>query len=162
MIVKLPTADPGGRAVGQMMGLYERESRFYAELADTIGIRVPHCYVNVGDPADEGWALVLEDLAPLEAGDQVAGADVARARIVVERLARLHARFYGGTEVHDLTLDPIARRADDRCDRADVRGLLDGVRRPLRSHGAGAGYGLDRALRPSGPGLHRAATSTCP
>ena len=36
VVVKLPTADPGGRAVGQMMGLYERESRFYAELADTV------------------------------------------------------------------------------------------------------------------------------
>ena len=27
-----------------------------------IGIRVPRCFVNVGDPVTEGWALVLEDL----------------------------------------------------------------------------------------------------
>lgn len=106
VIVKLPTADPGGRAVGQMMGLYERESRFYDELADTIGIRVPHCHVNIADPATDTWALVLEDLAPMVPGDQVAGADPARARIVVERLAHLHARFYGGSEVRDLTWIP--------------------------------------------------------
>lgn len=106
VIVKLPTADPGGRAVGQMMGMYERESRFYAELAGSIGIQVPQCYVNVAEPETDTWALVLEDLAPLVAGDQVAGADIARARIVVERLARLHARFYGGTEVHELTWIP--------------------------------------------------------
>jgi Ecdysteroid kinase-like family len=106
VVVKLPTADPGGRAVGQMMGLYERESRFYNELAHTVPVRVPHCYVNVADPATDTWALVLEDLAPLEPGDQVAGADIARARVVVERLARLHARFYASPELEQLTWMP--------------------------------------------------------
>jgi aminoglycoside phosphotransferase (APT) family kinase protein len=106
VVVKLPTADPGGRAVGQMMRLYERESRFYAELADTVPVRVPRCYANVAVPATDTWALVLEDLAPLVSGDQVAGADVARARVVVERLARLHARFYGRPELDELDWIP--------------------------------------------------------
>lgn len=106
VVVKLPTADPGGRAVGQMMGLYERESRFYAELADTVPIRVPRCFANVAEPATDTWALVLEDLAPLVAGDQVAGADVVRARLVVKRLARLHARFYGRPELDELSWIP--------------------------------------------------------
>jgi hypothetical protein len=106
VIVKLPTADPGGRAVGQMMGLYERESRFYAELAGEVPVRVPRCYANVADPATDVWALVLEDLAPLAAGDQVRGADAARARLVVERLARLHARFYASPELDELDWIP--------------------------------------------------------
>jgi aminoglycoside phosphotransferase (APT) family kinase protein len=95
VVVKLPTDDPGGRAVGQMMGMYERESRFYRELADTVPVRVPRCYANVADPATDTWALVLEDLAPLACGDQVAGADAERAGVVVEHLARFHATFYG-------------------------------------------------------------------
>ncbi len=106
VIVKLPTADPGGRAVGQMMGMYERESRFYAELANTVNVRVPQCLVNIGDVATDTWALVLEDLAPMVPGDQVTGADLTRARTVVERLARLHAQFYGSPEVDELTWIP--------------------------------------------------------
>ena len=106
VVVKLPTDDPGGRAVGQMMGLYERESRFYAELADTVPVRVPRCYVNVADPQVDAWALVLEDLAPLVPGDQVAGADFDRAQLVVERLAQLHARFYGKPELDELDWIP--------------------------------------------------------
>lgn len=106
VVVKLPTDDPGGRAVGQMMGLYERESRFYAELAHTVPVRVPRCYVNAADPQTDTWALVLEDLAPLVPGDQVAGADLERAELVVDRLARFHARFYGKPELDDLDWIP--------------------------------------------------------
>ena len=106
VIVKLPTADAGGRMVGQMMGLYERESRFYRELAHEVPVRVPACYANIAEPETDSWALVLEDLAPLVPGDQVAGTDVARARVVVERLAHLHARFYDSPELDELTWIP--------------------------------------------------------
>ncbi len=41
VIVKLPTADPGGQVIGQMMRVWEREHHFYRELAPQIGIRVP-------------------------------------------------------------------------------------------------------------------------
>jgi hypothetical protein len=106
VVVKLPTSNPGGRAVGQMMGLYARESRFYSDLAATAAVRVPHCYVNIADPATDTWALVLEDLAPLVPGDQVAGADLERARIVVQRLAHLHAQFYGHPDLGQLDWIP--------------------------------------------------------
>lgn len=106
VVVKLPTTDPGGRMVGQMMGLYERESRFYRELAHAVPVRVPACYANVAEPETDSWALVLEDLAPLHPGDQVAGADLAQAQLVVERLARLHARFYASPELDELSWMP--------------------------------------------------------
>jgi len=102
VIVKLPTRDPGGLMMGQMMGLYDRESRFYAELAGEVPVRVPACYVNIARPDQGAWALVLEDLAPLRPGDQVAGATPAQAHLAVEQLARLHARFYGSPELDAL------------------------------------------------------------
>lgn len=106
VIVKLPSADVGGRTIGRMMGLYERESRFYAELASRVPVRVPNCFVNVAEPETDSWALVLEDLAPLVPGDQVAGADPERARLVVERLARFHARFAASPELDELPWMP--------------------------------------------------------
>ncbi|MFM7537504.1 MAG: phosphotransferase [Acidimicrobiales bacterium] len=94
VIVKLPTADPTGRTMGQLMGLYDREHRFYAELAAEVPVRVPRAYANLADPAAGWWALVLEDLAPMRPGDQVLGADAATARVAVEQIARFHAHFY--------------------------------------------------------------------
>src|SRR5262245_39657370 len=48
-IVKLPSADPGSRQVGQLYGLYEREVRFYADLAADVGIDAPRCYLSAYD-----------------------------------------------------------------------------------------------------------------
>ena len=59
LILKLPTADPGGRAIGEMMRVWEREHRFYSEVAPSISVRVPRAYVNEADPP----CLILEDLA---------------------------------------------------------------------------------------------------
>jgi hypothetical protein len=59
VIVKLPTADPGGRAIGEMMRVWEREHCFYRDVAGQLNIRVPKAYVNTIDPP----CLVLEDLA---------------------------------------------------------------------------------------------------
>lgn len=40
VIVKLPTADPGGQMIGQMMRVWEREHRFYTEVAHRVtGVR---------------------------------------------------------------------------------------------------------------------------
>jgi hypothetical protein len=73
VIVKLPTTDPGGRMIGEMMRVWEREHRFYADVAPQLTIRVPHVYANVADPP----CLVLEDLAPAVPGDHVRGATSA-------------------------------------------------------------------------------------
>ncbi|NBR68486.1 MAG: hypothetical protein EBT79_14665, partial [Actinobacteria bacterium] len=55
VIVKMPTADPGGLMIGQMMRVWEREHRFYTEIAPRLeGIRVPRCLHSQAEP----WILV--------------------------------------------------------------------------------------------------------
>lgn len=78
LVAKLPTADPGGQAMGNMMGLWERESRFYADVAEQVTVRVPRCYYNAARPEDTAYVLLLEDLAPLRAADQLDGASRCR------------------------------------------------------------------------------------
>ncbi len=90
VIVKLPTEDPGGRFIGEMLRVWEREHRFYAELAPSMGVRVPQAFVNIGDPP----CLVLEDLAPAVPGDHVAGATLDQAERAVDVLARHHAAWF--------------------------------------------------------------------
>src|SRR5688500_4911678 len=41
VIVKVPTGAPPNRAVGMAFGFYEREWRFYTELAERVGMAVP-------------------------------------------------------------------------------------------------------------------------
>ncbi len=44
VIVKLPTGNRRLRAVGESMGLYEREILFYTQLAPRLPLRLPRCY----------------------------------------------------------------------------------------------------------------------
>ena len=90
VIVKLPTADPGGQLVGQMMRVWEREHRFYAEVAPLMAIRVPAALVNIAEPP----CLVLEDLAPATVGDHVVGASLEQAERAIDLLARHHASWF--------------------------------------------------------------------
>jgi aminoglycoside/choline kinase family phosphotransferase len=90
VIVKLPTADPGGRMIGEMTRVWEREHHFYRELAPLVGIRVPVALVNVAEPP----CLVLEDLAPATPGDHVAGATLDQAERAIDTLARFHAAWF--------------------------------------------------------------------
>lgn len=98
VILKLPTADPGGRAIGEMMGVWEREHSFYVDLADRVDVRVPKAYVNHADPP----CLVLEDLAPGVPGDHVAGATLDQAERAIDAMALHHGQFFGDPSLEDL------------------------------------------------------------
>jgi hypothetical protein len=90
VIVKLPTDDPGGRFIGEMVGVWEREHCFYRDLAPQLNIRVPRALVNIADPP----CLVLEDLAPATVGDHVVGATLEQAQRAIDVLARHHAAWF--------------------------------------------------------------------
>src|SRR5438128_267907 len=91
VVLKVAASDPTSRGTGVGLGIYEREVRFYQELAPRIGGPLAHCWFADYD-AGEGWfTLLLEDVAPAAQGDQIAGASVAQARLALRELARLHA-----------------------------------------------------------------------
>jgi hypothetical protein len=88
ILAKLPAADPGTREM--LAGAYRGEVTFYADLVDTVTVRVPHCHLATIRPGTGEFTLLLQDLAPAEQGDQLAGCSVARARAAVVNLAGLH------------------------------------------------------------------------
>jgi len=95
LIAKLPSAEPGSRALATMFGLYEREVRFYAELAPHIELRTAACYHSAMDVAAGEYLLLLEDLdATGLAGDQLRGCVLSEARLAVSELARFHAAWW--------------------------------------------------------------------
>jgi hypothetical protein len=74
------------------MGLFEREGRFYDELADRVPIGTPRCYA-IGD--GDRTPLLLEDLSALRMGDQIEGLSVSDAEATIDALADMHAAFWG-------------------------------------------------------------------
>jgi hypothetical protein len=95
VVGKFPSDDPRSRATGTAQGAYEKEVRFYGELAQTVDIRTPHCFFADVAPATGDFVLLLEDLAPARQGDQLAGCGVDRAALAIAEAARLHAPRWG-------------------------------------------------------------------
>jgi hypothetical protein len=113
VVIKLPSDDPTSRATGTMLRNYEREVKFYLQVAGTVDVRVPQCHHGEWDETSGDFALVLEDMTPAEQGDQVTGCDVATAELAVRELARLHGPRWDDPTLADL--DWLTRRtgADD-------------------------------------------------
>lgn len=99
VVVKTASQDEGSRAAGVGLGAYEREVRFYRELAPRLGGPLADCLAAIHDP-EEGWfTLVLEDVAPAHQGDQIAGCGLGEARLAMRELARVHAPVFADSEL---------------------------------------------------------------
>lgn len=99
IVAKCPATDPASREAGKALHCYELEARWYMTYAGEAPIRTPHCYhVELG--ADmTSFILLLEDLAPAEQGDQLAGADMHQMEQAVDEAAKLHAHFWNRPDV---------------------------------------------------------------
>jgi hypothetical protein len=91
LVLKLVSSHPATRSVFRHLKFYEREVRFYRELASTLPIATASCLHAALAPRGDSFVLVLEDLGHLRAGDQLVGCGLADAEAVVDTLARLHA-----------------------------------------------------------------------
>ena len=108
VVLKLPSLDETSRATGVALRNYEREVKFYRQLADTVDIRVPHCHHGEWDEGSGDFVLVLEDMSPAAQGDQIAGCSLSQAESAVSELARLHGPRWNDEQLHDV--DWLGRR----------------------------------------------------
>jgi hypothetical protein len=113
LVAKFSALDPQARAMFHAGGSYEREMRFYRELAPRVPLRTPRCYYGALDP-DQGWSLLLlEDLAAardgdtLRNGDTIAGCSPEEAELVVRALAAFHAAWWRRPELAELAWLPL-------------------------------------------------------
>lgn len=113
VIAKLPSPDPTSRATGIALRNYEREVKFYNQIAPTVDIRVARCYHGEWHESDGDFVLILEDLAPAEQGNQLTGCDEAKARTAVLELARLHGPRWGDPALDDIEFLQRRSGADD-------------------------------------------------
>lgn len=98
-IIKLPSTSEEIRALMRPFRIFEREIRFYTEIAGRISLPVPRCWYSACDVANDAYVLLLEDLAPCRTGDQLAGCTLDEARMILPELARFHARWWDDPEL---------------------------------------------------------------
>jgi hypothetical protein len=138
LIAKLPIRLARNRQAGEVLGAYEREIRFYTELADRVPIRKPACYYADMDPnpasgrerdlirfldrlprwlvrillpfflwlaarSPRRYVLLLEDMAPLRVGNQVAGCSRGEAEAALRQLAVIHATWWQHPDLERLS-----------------------------------------------------------
>ena len=109
LVVKLASPDEKSRATGMALRNYEREVKFYTQVQPTVDIRVPHCWFADWDETSGLFVLVMEDMAPAEQGDQIAGCSVAQAEVAIDELACLHGPRWGDETLFEL--DWVERRS---------------------------------------------------
>lgn len=98
VVLKVAATDPVSRQTGLALGLYEREVRFYRDIAPRLGgptAPVAPCYHAYVDIATGAFDLLLGDAGPAVVGDEIAGATTEQARIAVVELGRLHGQLLG-------------------------------------------------------------------
>jgi len=114
VVVKMPSTVKEGADFAESTHVYEREIRFYREVAPHTPVRVPRVYATVMDQACDVFILVLEDLKDLRAGDQVAGISRREALACARTIAPLHAAWWKGDRRQALPWVPtVERQLDD-------------------------------------------------
>lgn len=96
------TAAGDAEARGRVSLGYRAEVGFYRDVVSTVDVRTPKCwYAALSDDACS-FTLLLDDLAPRNAGVQADGCSVEQAADAVVNLAALHAPRWNDDSLFDL------------------------------------------------------------
>jgi hypothetical protein len=93
-VVKLSATAEANRAMGVHYRIYEKEVRFYRELAPQVPVTTAEAFIAEFDPASHDFVLVLADLAPLRVGSELEAPSDDEVRLAVREMAKLHAHFW--------------------------------------------------------------------
>jgi Ecdysteroid kinase-like family len=97
VVLKVAATDPVSRQTGLALGLYEREVRFYTEIAPNLGGPIAPCYHAGFDAGTGAFHLLLSNAGPAVVGDEIHGATIEQAILALAELGRLHTPLLGDT-----------------------------------------------------------------
>ena len=106
LIAKFPSQHAPTRSLLSRLGVYEREVRFYQEVAPNLALRTPRPYFAAWDAESQQSLLLLEDLSHLRTQDQLSGCSPEDAELSIVELARFHATFWESPRLAELAWAP--------------------------------------------------------
>ena len=90
VILKIASSDPDSRQTGRSLKLYDRESRFYLELAGLLDCpSLVKCYHTTFNEKEDSFYLLLKDVRPATIGNELKGATFEQAQIAMIELGKL-------------------------------------------------------------------------
>jgi hypothetical protein len=105
LVAKLEPVDGSFREAERRFGAFDREIRFYNEVASRVPLRLPRTYY--ADASDAGKILLMEDLCAYRALDQVHGMRHDQVLHTAREVAKLHAAFARPGALDDLDWLPL-------------------------------------------------------
>ena len=103
VILKWPIDVPHQRAMADAMNVYEREARFYTELAPRSQLRAATVHAAMIAEDKSQSMIVMEDLSGLRQADRFEGVTWDEAVTAVRTLARFHAGWHESPELEPLS-----------------------------------------------------------
>jgi len=111
VVVKIEPEEGEFKEFGDELNAFQREIRFYKEVAANLSIRLPKIYYTVDNPP--AYSMVMEDLSSYIPGDQIAGMHEKQVLTTVEEIARIHARYWENRALEELTWMPYMNNISD-------------------------------------------------
>lgn len=102
LVGKFPSDNEASLMTARMLGHYEREVNFYRTFPKVAGRITPAALYTDYDADTNRFALIMEDMAPAEQGDQLAGCSVAEAERAMDAAAILHAAYWNDPSLDTL------------------------------------------------------------
>ncbi|MEZ5997293.1 MAG: phosphotransferase [Hyphomonas sp.] len=94
LVGKFPSGSETSLMAAKLLGHYEREVMFYRTFPKVAGKITPTALYTDYAPETNRFALIMEDMAPSQQGDQLAGCSVAEAERAMDAAAVLHAAYW--------------------------------------------------------------------
>src|SRR3989338_7568269 len=95
MVAKLPTSYPSARAVAMRRNEYEREIRFYTEIAPQSPIRTPVLIYAAIDSGKQRYVLLMEDCSYAALADpELRGLTYEQTKAIAMKMADFHTRWW--------------------------------------------------------------------
>ena len=95
LVGKFPSSSESSLMTAKLLGHYQREVMFYLTFPKVAGVITPDALYADYDADTNKFVLIMEDMAPAEQGDQLAGCTVADAERALCAAAILHAAYWG-------------------------------------------------------------------
>lgn len=105
VVVKLPAAPGSTLDMALRLGIYEREARFYTEVASSFPMPAPRLY-HSASPAPGCFTLVLEDLSPASEGSLLYGCTFEQAKTIAGWVATAQAAWWASPRLDALAWLP--------------------------------------------------------
>ena len=106
MVAKLPTTYEAANYAAMLFNTYEREIRFYKELAHRSPIRTPKLIYGNFDAEAKRYVLILQDCANYAQIDQLKGLTETQLRQTIVKIADFHAYWWNSRELVKISWMP--------------------------------------------------------